>query len=187
MLRYILHFVAAAAVVTACRSPGSTAGSGPSPGASGPPASLVARNHAFLEEVRYHDLPRLGAFFPESGSLTYVHVDHLSRGDSVSIKVFSPSEARAALERGPLWDAFIVQYEEQVVGLLGHQVQVRGSRWQWVSGTRFVPPGAEASSPAFVEWRREGRRWVLSAFGDEAFGDGSAGPVWLTRQEPAHR
>jgi hypothetical protein len=32
-----------------------------------------------------------------------------------------------------------------------------------------VPPGAPASSPVFVEWRREHGRWVISAFGDERY------------------
>jgi hypothetical protein len=36
-----------------------------------------------------------------------------------------------------------------------------------VRGNRFVPPGASARSPVFVEWRREGGEWVISRFGDE--------------------
>ncbi len=39
--------------------------------------------------------------------------------------------------------------------------------WRRVGGKRFVPPGASARSPVFVEWRREHGRWVVSAFGDE--------------------
>lgn len=181
MIRSILYVAVAAAVMTVCRYPSDTSGSGISPAPSSVPASLVARNHAFLEEVRYHNLAGLGTFFPRFGKLTYIHVDHEARGDSISSAEFAPGEVRAALERGPLWEAFIVQYEGQTIGLFGHQVQVRGTDWEWVSGTRFVPRGAGPSSPAFVEWRREGQGWVLSAFGDEAFGEGSAGPAWLVR------
>ncbi|HEX9939091.1 MAG TPA: hypothetical protein VGB15_18255 [Longimicrobium sp.] len=62
-----------------------------------------------------------------------------------------------------------LQFESQPVGLLVHQVLCRGVAWRPVSPTRFVPPGAGASSPTFVEWRREGGRWVIAAFGEETF------------------
>jgi hypothetical protein len=36
-----------------------------------------------------------------------------------------------------------------------------------VGGTRFVPPGEPARSPAYVEWRLEDGEWVVSSIGDE--------------------
>ena len=44
-------------------------------------------------------------------------------------------------------------------------VVLRPGRWRRVGGNRFVPPGAPASSPIFVEWRREGDAWVVAAAG----------------------
>lgn len=40
-----------------------------------------------------------------------------------------------------------------------------------------MPPFASASSPIFVEWRREGDKWVINAFGDEWF-DPNHLPAW---------
>ena len=88
-------------------------------------------------------------------------------------------------------------------GLIGWSLEhPRG--WRRVRGTRFVPPGEPASSPVFVEWRREDGRWVVSSFGDASgyaapFPDGvpntvstdtagatayAAGEPWFDRFEP---
>jgi hypothetical protein len=61
------------------------------------------------------------------------------------------------------------QPQAQTIGLFAHQVMMRGVEWRRVSGTRFVPPGETAASAIFVEWRREGSKWVVSSFGDESF------------------
>jgi hypothetical protein len=76
-----------------------------------------------------------------------------------------------------VWASFEIQVESQPIGLFAHQVMHRGTGWRRVRGNRFVPPGASASSAIFVEWRREGDRWVVSAFGDETFPSGKT-PPW---------
>jgi len=65
----------------------------------------------------------------------------------------------------------------QKLGLL-LEVIMRTGAWRLVGGNRFVPPGAPASSRTFVEWRQEGNRWVISAFGDEWFQNPDQLPRW---------
>ncbi len=40
-----------------------------------------------------------------------------------------------------------------------------GETWPRVGGSRFVPPGQDASSPTFVTWRKEAGRWVIDEIG----------------------
>ncbi|HEX8244638.1 MAG TPA: hypothetical protein VF541_14125 [Longimicrobium sp.] len=80
---------------------------------------------------------------------------------------------------------FYIQVEGQPIGRFAHQVMMRDRgpsspgplRWRRVRGNRFVPVGDPNSAGFFVEWRREGGRWVVSAFGDESFGEGPL-PPW---------
>ena len=131
------------------------------------PASLAARNRAFLTAV---DAGPEGIleFFPLEGEFTWVHTVHLGTGDRRGVWRF-PAGQRDAAMRGPLEASFALHFEDQPVGLFAHQVMMRGVKWRRVSTARFVPPGETAASGIFVEWRREGSRWVVSTFGDEGF------------------
>ncbi len=52
---------------------------------------------------------------------------------------------------------------------LGHRGHAPSSLVPVRRGRGAAPPTREpASSPTFVEWRREDGRWVVSAFGDES-------------------
>ena len=84
------------------------------------------------------------------------------------------------------WDSAVLSFEEvsgldveaQPIGRLSHQVMHRGTGWRRVrGGSRFVPRDAPDDSPLFVEWRREGGTWVVSAVGDESFHDVPL-PAW---------
>jgi len=141
-------------------------------------ATLEDRTGAFLRAVRRTDADSIAAFFPRAGDWTYVHTAHHRDGERVGVRRFRGSESLAAIQlRGPVWASFEIQYESQPIGLFAHQVMHRGTAWRRVRGNRFVPPGASASSAIFVEWRREGDRWVVSAFGDESFPSGRT-PPW---------
>jgi hypothetical protein len=125
---------------------------------------------AFLHAISDEQPERIPGFFPSTGSFTHALTVHGESGDSSSVRRFAPAQkARAFRYGGPLWASVNLQFESQPVGLLVHQVLCRGVAWRPVSPTRFVPPGAGASSPTFVEWRREGGRWVIAAFGEETF------------------
>jgi len=137
-------------------------------GESASPA-LEARTRAFLEAVRSHNRQRIASFFPTQGEFTYVHTAHHREGDRVQTLSFPAKDARSAIDGGRLWTSFDIQYENQPIGLFAHQVFLRGVAWHRVDGNRFVPPGDGASSAIYVEWRREGRQWVISSFGDERF------------------
>ena len=143
-------------------------------------ATLEARSRAFLEAVDSEDPEAVVAFFPSSGDFTYVHTQHRRGGNRVGIWRFPAAEKLKALQfQAPLWGVFEYVVEGQTLGLLRFQVMHRGTSWRRAYGTRFVPRGAPASSAAFVEWRREGDRWVVSTFGDESFADLPL-PSWIT-------
>jgi hypothetical protein len=118
-------------------------------------------------------------FLPGHGIFTYYLTSHTPARNVRGAWRFAATDvAEAAAAGGPLHGVFAIRYEGQPVGRLAHQILHRGTRWRRVRGNRFVPPGAAASSPAFVEWRREGDRWVVSAIGDEAFAPGVSLPQW---------
>ena len=118
-------------------------------------------------------------FFPTHGDFTYEHTVH---GDGGGVRVwrFPATQAGAALDGidGLLWPSFTVQWEGQPIGLFAHQVLERPGTWVRVRGHRYVPPGGDAESRIYVEWRREGTAWVISRFGDEFFNEPAPLPSW---------
>lgn len=141
-------------------------------------SSLEQRADAFLRAVRRSNADSIALFFPRSGDWSYAHTAHHEDGIRRGVRRFSALDALSAIRRrGPLGASFSINFHEQPIGLFAHQVMHRGTDWRRVRGNRFVPPDAPASSPIFVEWRREGDRWVVSAFGDESFPSGKT-PPW---------
>jgi hypothetical protein len=132
-------------------------------------ATLREQARAFLQSVAMQDLPAIAEFLPREGDFTYVTTIHDRGGDRRSVWKFAAAERQQAIAHEPLSDAFTINYEAQPVGLFGHEVQMNGTTWKRVSATRFVPPGATIRSRVFVEFRREGTRWVVSRFGDQAY------------------
>jgi hypothetical protein len=117
-------------------------------------------------------------YFPRSGEMRYVHTIHASTGDRVEVLRLGVSDVERDLAtQSALFDALEASPEHQTVGVLVEQVNCRGTGWRRIAGTRFVPPGEGRSSPVFIEWRREGQRWVIGSIGDESF-EGDARPTW---------
>ncbi len=134
-------------------------------------ATLAARMHAFLREVEDTPNTELAGFFPRRGDWTWVQTlrDRRGHGQRVGVWRFPGGETpRAIGAGGPVCDSFHTGGGEfgPVRGRFGAHVMDDGP-WHLVRGNRYVPPDASAASPVFVEWRREGGEWVVSAFGDE--------------------
>lgn len=131
----------------------------------------AARMQAFLREVEYPQNTGLVPYFPRRGDWTWEQTIRDEHGRRVGRGVwrFSAAETlRAIGAAGPACDSFNAGGGEfgPMVGSLASHLFPEG-RWRRIGGNRFVPPDASASSPVFVEWRREDGAWVVSAFGDE--------------------
>lgn len=138
---------------------------------TGQTQTLERRMEAFLATMRRRSDDSTVHFFPRTGTFTYVRTSHIRGREGVRPWVFPADQALRAMDYGgPLYHSFSINPHAQPIALLYQQVILREGRWRRVRGNRFVPPGAPASSPTFVEWRREDGEWVVSAFGDELFG-----------------
>lgn len=134
-------------------------------------ASLEARMQAFLREVPREPNTALAAFFPRSGDWTWVQtLEDMNGGpERLGVWRFPGAETvRAIAKDGPACSSFDHVRGEYgpFEGSFGMQLRRYRGPWRRVRGTRFVPPGQPASSPVFVEWRREEGEWVVSSFGE---------------------
>lgn len=132
-------------------------------------AELRQRTDGFLATVRRQRPDSIAEYFPAQGDFVWYNTSHVPGWEHVGVWRFPAEQALEAIRRGPLLPSFDLNPHAQPIGLFTHQLILRGSNWRRVGRSRFVPPGAPASSPTFVEWRREGDRWVISSFGDELF------------------
>jgi hypothetical protein len=136
------------------------------------------RMDALARAIRSDQRDSVVAFFPRTGEWSWVRTTRepsTPRVVAVGAWRFPAEQTlRAIGEGGPVcgsmepFQAGIGPFEES----FGVQMGMEGSRngksgWRRVGGTRFVPPDAPARSPIFVEWRREGERWVVASFGDQ--------------------
>jgi hypothetical protein len=142
------------------------------------PAALATATRAFLAAVDRGNLPAVAAFFPREGKFTYEHTHHTRDGDRAGRWRFAAADAQELIATGPLRNVFVDQVESQQVGLFGQQVAVRGTAWHQIGPARFAPGDAAADSRIFLEWRREGSRWVISRFGDESYSAEMPPPHW---------
>lgn len=134
-------------------------------------AGLEARMQAFLHAMEEAPRDQVAAFFPRRGDWAWV-TSHEARPpgeDRTAIWRFPGAEtARAIGPGGPVCLSFERGGGEvgpMADALQGHVVD-HPSGWRRVRGNRFVPPGAGARSPVFVQWRREDGEWVVAAFGE---------------------
>jgi hypothetical protein len=147
---------------------------------------LQARMTEFLRALpddRGTDTTR--RFFPTSGQWTYTRTIHLRSGATFVNRWELPATETSALfgfepemRVNPVRESFEINYEGQKLGLLLDVIMRTPDQWHLVGRNRLVPPGAPPSCPTYVEWRREGGKWVISAFGDEWFTDSHRVPPW---------
>lgn len=127
------------------------------------------RMRDFLRVSRdYAGTDALAAFFPARGTFDWVLTTREAGGTTTGRWRFAAAELVRATDpsTGPLCDSFSPGADARVLGTLMTQVLDTEGSWRRVGGTRFVPRGASATSPVFVEWRREDDGWVIGAFGD---------------------
>jgi hypothetical protein len=140
------------------------------PAADASAATLEERMDAFLKAVDRGIERRAADFFPRDGHFTWVRTTHYPSGSHVGFWRFRASEVAKAVETcGPLMGSFEFLPHGQPVGGFYHQMMESDSTWRRVRGNRFVARSGMAKTPAFVEWRREAGRWVISSFGDEGY------------------
>ena len=150
-------------------APGAAAAQTGTPAAQ---ATLDERMQAFLRQVPETPNTGLAAYFPRRGDWTWVQTRRRFRGGVTGTGTWrfpGAETARAIGAGGPVCDAFHTGGGEigAVAGRLANYVEPADGRWRRVRGNRYVPSGASAGSPVFVEWRREDGEWVVSAVGDE--------------------
>lgn len=137
---------------------------------------LQQRMDAFIAAVRTENVDSIAAFFPRSGEWRYSRTAHTSEGPRAGTWRIPAGDTRRAISGTELASSFRVD-NEQVIGLLAHQLRSRPGSWRLVAGNRFVPPGADASSATYISWRRENGTWVISVVADESF-SGPTLPSW---------
>lgn len=137
------------------------------------------RMQAFLAAVMSRKDDSIAMFFSRTATFTFARTTHEREGNRTGVWRFSGPELLPAMRYGgPLYEAFSLNPHGHPVGPFFHQTVLREGTWRRIGGNRFVPPDAPASSPIFVEWRREGDTWVVAAFGDEIYGAGVPIPAW---------
>lgn len=127
--------------------------------------SLEARMRAFVHAAAEEHVDSVVAFFPRRGTWSWVVTTHGSApGDRVGVWRFDAAQTLDVIQDGPACQSFMSAVESVRHGALIYRLE---APWRRVRGYRFVPAGASAASPLFVQWRREDGRWVVSAYGDE--------------------
>ena len=142
-------------------------------------ATLEGRNCSFLRAVRGMGGDTVETFFPRTGVLTYVTTTYDDSVQVVGTWRFPVAALGSLYGSHPLVWVFDIHVEGQPIGTLSHQLLIRGTLWRRVKRTlRFVPADAPNDSALYVEWRREGDAWVVSAVGDESYRGGGPLPAW---------
>lgn len=135
---------------------------------SAPATALNGRMESFLRVMEEGNRERIAAFFPRSGDWTWLRA--AARESRTRVWRFPGQETpRAMGAGGPMCTSFDQPRGEYgpASGSLAGEVMENPSGWRRVRRNRFVPPDAAEASPVFVEWRREGDAWVVSAFGEK--------------------
>lgn len=133
--------------------------------------ALDARMRTLADSMReYGPNESFAEFFPRRGEWRWTStLRQAPGGDRTGRWRFRADETLEALsDSGPLCPSFFRGGGEVETGptTIAGWLSDEKRGWRRV-GRRYVPRGAPASSPTFVEWRREDGRWVIDAFGDE--------------------
>ena len=163
-----------AALIAACALPLSAQATDSLPAADERAGTLQARMDAFLEAVEAGIAGKAAHFFPRDGHFTWVRTTHYPSGPPrVGFwRLRAADVAKATETCGPLYGSFTFLPHGQPLGGFYDQMSASDRTWKRVRGTRFVVQGGWSTTPAFVEWKREDGRWVVSSFGDEAHRSG---------------
>jgi hypothetical protein len=135
------------------------------------PAGLRQRMEAFARALREQEpMVRIASFFPRDSAWEFVETpDRKAPGAVVRHHRFEPDGTlRAISEGGPVCSSFggVIGDVGPVETALVMQAMQSRRPWRYVGRLRFVPPGARAGAPNFVEWRRERGAWVVSRVGE---------------------
>jgi hypothetical protein len=135
-------------------------------------SSAVSRGGWSLRRTMGVFIDGLGdEFFPRRGDWTYVPTTEQADGSRVTgIHRFPAAQTSRAMDPGgPICDSFSMG-ESVRSGTLREWSMAEKSGldrpWRRVGTARFVPPGAPANSPVFVQWRREDGQWVIDSYGE---------------------
>ncbi|HEX2207313.1 MAG TPA: hypothetical protein VHG93_06495 [Longimicrobium sp.] len=134
--------------------------------------ALDARMRAFTRAVTAEAfVDSAAAFFPRRGEWTWTLTIHRGpRGDSIVVRRFRAEQTLEAIREGGIaCESFAPRFEVRTIGPLIDRMLRDERPWRRVRGNRFVPRGASAGSPVFVDWRREDGRWVIDGYGDEVW------------------
>jgi hypothetical protein len=127
-----------------------------------------ARMRAFLEAGReVESNEKLADFFVRASPATWVLTTRVGHDTHVGRWRFAHADLLPAMDEGPLCETFSHGGDVISMESLMYRIVFDKRPWRRVGGQRFVPAGAPARSPLFVEWRREGGRWVIASFGEE--------------------
>lgn len=127
-----------------------------------------ARMRAFLQAGREMEPnEKLTDFFVRGSPATWVLTTRLGQETHVGRWRFEHADLLPAMDEGPLCETFSHGGDVISTESLMYRILFDKRPWRRVGGKRFVPAGAPARSPLFVEWRREGGRWVITSFGEE--------------------
>jgi hypothetical protein len=140
-----------------------------------PSPDVATRN--FLVTVRADGHDCMIAFFPAEGSWTYSRTTYSQGGPQTGVWTIPASATRTA-RGGPLSGSFEFNPEGTRVGSLRHQLLHRRGSWIRVARNRFAPPRSDRRSRIYVQWKREGDRWVIDRIADEWYRAGSPLPNW---------
>jgi hypothetical protein len=133
--------------------------------------SSRARMDAFVAVLRDESQDSVASFLPRQGPLTWVLTTRRPGGESLAGRwIFESGDLKKAMDfDGPLCNSFTRGGDAIPLESLVYVTNQKPGRWRRVGANRFVPPGAPARSATFVQWRREGGRWVIGAFGNEVW------------------
>lgn len=142
--------------------------------AQSPPAGLRQRMDGFLQALRSEaPLSGIREFFPRDSAWELVRTPE-SRSPFakvLTLRVAADSTLAAIREGGTACDSFggKLGHVGPIETTMGMQARIHRRPWRYVGRLRFVPPGEPATSPTFVEWRRERGAWVLSRAGESYY------------------
>jgi hypothetical protein len=138
------------------------------------PAGLRRRMDAFAAALRDEaPVATIASFFPRDAAWEMVRTPERPTPQPAveTIRIAADSTLAAIRKDGRICDSFTGTVGDvgPVETTLGMQMRMHDGPWRYAGRLRFVPPGEPASSPTYVEWRRERGSWVVSRVGEQYY------------------